>query len=353
VKAAYTGVAATLIGGKTTHSIAGISKRLTGNISQATKSKLQMFWKSKMYLIINKFSMLSKSFLATLFNNISTGKQGSDTFFDTSFGGVNMLLCGNLHQFPPVAKNRQEFLFTLVNPAMDSTLCQSGHSVYKEFKIVIVLKEQKQVKDPVWHRMLTNLQKGQMQNEDIIMLRDMIVGSPSKDKFDSEPWSDTPLITPRHAVCIMWNKMCTQKWCRKTQQQLLICPAQDTIAGAPLTLQEQISIATYNTQQKNSGNLLANKVKLTKGLKVMVTSNLATDLDIMNDAQGEIVDIILGEGEPELPQSSVVRLKKMPSCVLVKLSRMRASQLDGLAEGVILVEPLTSCITVPMITRTG
>jgi hypothetical protein len=107
--------------------------------------------------------------------------------------------------------------------------------------------------------MLTNLWDGQMQNEDIVMLRDMIVGSPSKDKFNSEPWSDTPLITPRHAVLIMWNKLSARKWYRKTQQQLLISPAHDTIAGAPLTLQEWISIATYNTQQKNSGNLLADE----------------------------------------------------------------------------------------------
>jgi ATP-dependent exoDNAse (exonuclease V) alpha subunit len=99
--------------------------------------------------------------------------------------------------------------------------------------------------------------------------------------------------------------------------------------------------------------LLADEVELVKGLKVMVTNNLATDLDITNRARGEIVDIIFDQDEPEFPDSSIVRLHKMPRCVLVKLARTRASQLDGLDEGVIPVEPMMCKMKVPMTDKTG
>jgi hypothetical protein len=296
---------------------------------------------------------VTKTFLATLSNNILIGKQGSETFFsDWSFGGINVVLCGDLHQFPPVAKNRQEFLFTPTK-AKDSQQCQLGRTQYEEFKTVVVLKEQKRITDPVWHEMLTNLRNGQMQKEDVEMLRELIVGGSLNDKFDVEPWSNACLVTPRHAVHIVWNKLCARKWCRKSGRQLFICPAQDTVEDCPLTLSQRISVARFSPEKKNRGTLLADEVELAKGLKVMVTNNLATDLDITNRARGEIVDIIFDKDEPDFPDSLIVRLHKMPRCVLVKLARTRASQLDGLDEGVIPVEPMTCKMKIPMADTTG
>ena len=66
VKAAYTGVAASLVDGKTTHVIAGLSLHSKGAVKDETKKKLQEFWQEVRYLIIDEFSMLSRSFLATV-----------------------------------------------------------------------------------------------------------------------------------------------------------------------------------------------------------------------------------------------------------------------------------------------
>ena len=76
-------------------------------------------------------------------------------------------------------------------------------------------------------------------------------------------------------------------------------------------------------------------------MKVMVTSNIKTDLDVTNGARGEIVDIILHPDELTLEDGPVVKLKYLPSYVLVKLTRTRASQLEGLDEGIIPVEVAT------------
>lgn len=117
-KAAFTGVAASLIGGKTTHSIAMITRGDNRSLKQDSKEKLQQFWKHVQYLIIDEMSMLSKSFLAKLSRNIAIGKATDDhTPSPHSFGGINVIMCGDFHQFPPVAdvqfmKNSTPSLFS-------------------------------------------------------------------------------------------------------------------------------------------------------------------------------------------------------------------------------------------------
>ena len=71
----------------------------------------------------------------------------------------------------------------------------------------------------------------------------------------------------------------------------------------------------------------------------MVTDNIETDLDITNGARGKIVDIILHPDEPPIGNSPVVHLRYMPLYILVKLTRTRATPLEGLQNNVIPIEP--------------
>ena len=83
-------------------------------------------------------------------------------------------------------------------------------------------------------------------------------------------------------------------------------------------------------------------------MKVMVTQNVATDLDIMNGAQGTIVNIWLNPDEPPVvPGQPLIKLKHLLVCILVKLECTCATQLKDLEEFVIPVEPAckTYCIT--------
>ena len=76
------------------------------------------------------------------------------------------------------------------------------------------------------------------------------------------------------------------------------------------------------------------------GRKVMVTQNVVTDLDITNGARGTIVAIWLRPDEPSICDlQPTIELKYLPPCVLVKLDHTRTSQLTGLEERVIPVEP--------------
>ncbi|HEV7737986.1 MAG TPA: hypothetical protein VGO47_11520 [Chlamydiales bacterium] len=107
-------------------------------------------------------------------------------------------------------------------------------------------------------------------------------------------------------------------------------------------------------QKSRYGKDLPSKIEIAKGMKVLVTNNLETDLDITNGAKGEIVDIVLHPDEPINDHSKpIVHLQYLPLYILVKLDRTRASKLAGLEEGVIPIEPVSSTMKIIMRTAAG
>ena len=179
MKAAYTGVAASLVNGKTTHVIASLSLNSKGSVTDASKKKLQDFWRNIRYLIIDEYSMLSKTFLATLSRNIAIGMEGSLGFQPGhSFGGLNVILCGDLHQFPPVACGKREALYHPIS-TKDSLDAQLGRRIYEEFTTVVILKEQVRVTDPTWRDFLDHLRYGRVETRHLRMLRTLLLKRPS------------------------------------------------------------------------------------------------------------------------------------------------------------------------------
>jgi len=370
MKAAYTGVAASLVDGKTTHVIGSLSLGSKDDVSDAAKKKLQDFWRSVRYLIIDEYSMLSKSFLATLSRNISIGMEGSRGFQrGMSFGGLNVILCGDLHQFPPVACGKREPLYYPIRADEPITL-QVGRRIYEEFSTVVILQEQMRVTDHIWRDFLNHLRYGRVEPRHLKMLRTLLLKrqisgpspacspnttslpdphpSPTETpnpsvNFSAQPWADASLITPRHTVRTRWNEAATQKWCTDSKAPLFICPSLDTIKGSPLTLEERYALVSPPKKGKRRRDKgLPDSIHLAIGMKVMVTNNLQTDLDITNGARGIIIDIILNPDEPPLDEGSVVKLKYLPECVLVKLSRTRAAALPNLEEGVIPIQRVST-----------
>ena len=192
IKAAYTGVAASLIDGKTTHVIGGIS--LFGNEIQLTaeaRAKLQQFWKHKRYLILDEYSMLAKDFFSLLLWNIGIEKKGgTDNIHSQSFEGINVIICGDLHQFTPVAQPLHSALYYPSDQLRDSIDSQLGCAIYKEFSTVVTLKKQMRVTDSVWHEFLQHLRHGHVQEHHLSLLKSLIVGkSPEMNvNFQEESW---------------------------------------------------------------------------------------------------------------------------------------------------------------------
>ena len=353
LKAAYTSVTASLIDGKTTHVIGMIST--TGRLmSDETKAKLQQFWRFPIYLIINEISMISKAFLAVLSRHISMGKGAGvvDGIGSESFGGISVIFCGDFHQFPPVACGPNKALYEPSNMGRDSVDSQLGHAIYEEFKVVVILRKQWCVTDPTWQDFLTHLRYGQVQEHHLTMLRHQIVKHPHclPTDFSTPPWNDAALVTPQHAVCTLWNDSAVRKHCSESHQQLFICLAEDRINGRKLTLPEHYGVATRKAainmesglkKRRRWKNDLPDTIQIAIGMKVMVTENVETGLDITNGARGEIVDIILDPNKPPIGNDPIVTLKCLPAYILVKMARTRATQLEGLDENVIPVQVAT------------
>ena len=342
VKGAYTGIAASLIDGKTLHVLAGIPVR-GGRQSASTLKKLHEFWRTKRYLIIDEVSMLSRSFFARLCRIITTAMERGD---EEVFGGLNVILVGDFHQFPPVVARHSAPLYWPVDPRHDCEDDILGRKIFEQFLTVVQLKEQIRVKDAVWHDVLQHIRYGNCRQEHIDTIKKLIITDPNcpPTDFNISPWKDARLVTPRHSVRIQWNSAAIKKHCAETHHRLYICPADDKIGDRPVTNEERIAILARSKgsqSQMETGGLMKD-LELAIGAPVMVTQIILTDLDVANGVRGEIEGIVFDERERLIvsTESHSVRLRYPPRYVLVKLHRTKAPSLAGLAPNVIPIEPV-------------
>lgn len=348
VKGAYTGIAASLIDGKTLHVLAGIPVR-GGKQSAQTLKKLREFWRTKRYLIIDEVSMLSRSFFAKLCQIISTAMESDN---DKVFGGLNVILVGDFHQFPPVVSRRSAPLYWPVDCRDDSEDDILGRKVYEQFTTVVQLKEQIRVKDEVWHDVLQHVRYGNCRQQHIDTIKKLIVTDPEcpSTDFNSPSWKDAKLITPRHAVRTQWNSAAVKKHCSETHHRLYTFQAEDTINGRPVTNDEKIAIMTQTKGSKNHTDHagLSKDIELAIGAPVMVTLNILTDLDVANGVRGRVEGLVLDERERliQTKETHTIRLRYPPRYVLVKLDRTKAPNLDGLSPNVIPIVPVKKTFTI-------
>jgi len=352
VKGAYTGIAASVIDGKTLHAICQllVGKR-KGEMTEKRKKKLQEFWKSKSYLIIDEISMVSKTLFATLSKMVEIGKAGTDEMATRSFGGLNVILVGDFHQFPPVAGGANDALYKKVKPAKDTAEMILGRRLFEEFTTVVILRQQMRVVDEEWRKFLSQLRFGDVSSESLTMLRELIIGRETRnDDFGGAAAGDCALVTPRHAVRNSWNGAAIRDFCSRTGRMLYICPAEDVVGktGNPPNLYERwaMEVRLQTTGRRNRTDL-PEEIELAIGAKVMVTQNIDTDLDIANGSRGEIVEIVLHPDEGNVVgHNGVARLSKPPLYVLVKLQRTKLRGLAGLEQSVVPVEPRTSSMQI-------
>ncbi|OCH94196.1 hypothetical protein OBBRIDRAFT_810692 [Obba rivulosa] len=274
---------------------------MNGKCSHRAKVELQAFWQHKQYLI--------KSFLAQLLRNIGIGKEVPDNDLQTTaFGGINIILCKDLHQFAPVGTFAHEALYKPIRVDEDTLTSQVGCKLYEQFDQVVILKEQ-----------MRRLRHGEVEKGDIQMLKGLVLGSKEAAvDFDDEPWNEACLVTPRHAIHEQWNAAAVRKWCQKSEEQLFIIN--------DLTMLEAYAVASHaNRSRQSKWHHLPDTIEIACGIKVMVTMNIHTDLDIANGSREEIVDIVLHPNEPDHTGEAVVQLQYLLLFLLVKLHHTRAS----------------------------
>ncbi|KZV78438.1 hypothetical protein EXIGLDRAFT_578011, partial [Exidia glandulosa HHB12029] len=242
------------------------------------RRKLEAFWAQVRYLIIDEISMVSCEFLQKLASIVGEAKGGS---------------------FPPVGGR------PLYWPS-DASLKEEekiGRQLYEQFETVVILKQQMRTDDPVWRGFLGRLRHGACNRQDEELLQTMNMRSAQYDTTDlGEEWNEAILVTPRHAVRRRWNQAALRKHCQSSGRQLYKCRSWDTIGGRALTLRERFMLAEQNARKhyRSVQKTLEDVIELAVGMKVMITLNMQTDIDLANGARGEIVDIVLHPDEPNI-----------------------------------------------------
>ena len=129
----------------------------------------------------------------------------------TPFGGLNIILLGDFHQFPPVVNNSKE----LYNSSLPKNNCQIGRHLYEQLSTVIKLEEHMHVHDPEWNESLQRSQTGDCTKDDILAIRKLVLSNPDCDvpDFTCPPWDETILITPCNGVCTRWNQIWLSEHC--------------------------------------------------------------------------------------------------------------------------------------------
>ena len=254
------------------------------------------------------------------------------------FGGINVILFGDLHQFPPV-RNMLGALYGKTNKTKRASV---GQAIYHQFETVVTLTEQIRIRDTRWMELLARSREGECTEEDLDILQTLVLTNPDcvVPDFSVAPWNEAILVTPRHSARTYWNKAALHKHCANTGNVLYCCDAEDTIGAdnRPLTLKQRVEVAKL---AENTTGKLPGQLEFAIGMKAMVLINIAMEADLANRARGEIVDIVLDPREPKqvVNESGITKLCYPPAMLLFKPYHYTFKSLEGLPEGVIPIFP--------------
>lgn len=353
-KTAMSGVAATLIGGTTLHSWGAIPAigTPTGDewmdrrsTTKEVKARRQRNIANTEWLAIDEVSMLTTDLLTLTSQVAGFVKTGSGRADSTvPFGGINVLLMGDFHQFPPVG-NPQGALYSAPNLIKkEATSRIVGRNIYSQFETVITLTEQMRITDDAWMHILQRSRTGDCTKEDLGEIRKLVLTNPKCDipDLDEAPWDDVILVTPRNIMRERWNGAALRRHCVKSGELLYVCQAEDAIGKdrREPTMEEMTIIAGLDPD--DDMRKLHTRIEIAIGMKAMVTVNISTEADLANGTRGTVTDIILDHRE-ELDASEiasgVVTLLYPPEMIVFKPLKSTFPRFEGLKDGEIPLFP--------------
>jgi hypothetical protein len=278
-KTALSGVAASLVGGTTLHWFAGIPPQTTpqsdiwpDNSSKTVKERRTKNISAAEWLAVDESGMCTTDVLTLLSQVCGKVRAGDGSATSTApFGGLNVLLMGDFHQFPPVGNSNA----ALYCPALSRNTSIVGKAIYLQFETVIMLVKQERITDYVWMHLLQRARIGECTKADVAEIRALVLSNPKCDvpDFSVLPWSEAVLVTHRNAVRAAWNRAALRKHCAQTGNLLYICDAEDTLGDshAPLNMEQKVIVASMKLgDSKNSKGTkkLRHRIEIAIGTRV-------------------------------------------------------------------------------------
>ncbi|KAL4608293.1 ATP-dependent DNA helicase PIF1 [Arapaima gigas] len=255
---ASTGVAACHIGGTTLHNFAGIgsgSAPLEQCLELAQRPGVLQHWTSCRHLIIDEISMVEAEFFDKLEAIARSIKRSSEPF-----GGIQLIVCGDFLQLPPVTKGKGKPSF-----CFQANLCRQAKSWRKCIHLNMELTEVRRQTDKAFVSILQEVRLGRVTEEVTSELM-----KTAYNRIERDGILATRLCTHKDDV-EMTNE-------NKLQQLPGVLHSFEAVDSDPLL------VKTIDAQSP-VGQLLQLKV----GAQVMLTKNLDVQRGLVNGARGVVV----------------------------------------------------------------
>lgn len=271
---AMTGIAATLLPfGKTLHSWGGIGlakgdeEEILSKVRRNKKIREQ--WQTVELLIIDEVSMLTAELFEKL-DYVARKVRKSDKFF----GGIQLLLCGDFCQLPPVGSSEYCFQSELF---MDNIDCYLLDKIFR------------QQHDATFQEILNDLRFGVLSTEHRELLKGRIVSSPGE--------KDGIIPTQLFPTNVEVNNIN-----EKELQKLLDTGNESKVYGAITKVCEPDGkiLPSKNPLYKKAIELLEksymteNELKLCVGAQVMLVYNLSVEEGLANGSRGVVTGFLKG-----------------------------------------------------------
>lgn len=304
------------------------------------------------WVAIDEVSMMTTSQMALMSQVAGKVRNGDSSINSTvPFGGLNVILLVDFHQFEPVG-NPHESLYSQPRPGRtEKQLSVIGRNLYSQFDTVVTLTEQRRITDLSWEKTLWRARTGDCTREDLHEIRKLVLTNPECDipNFDEEPWDEVTLVTPRNSMRALWNSAALKKHCQKTGEILYVCDAENTVGKDHLKpdMEQKATIAQIAVDDLDG---VPHRIKFAVGMKAMVTKNIATDADLANGSRGIITDIVLDARESidseQADREGVVKLEYPLAVIIFKPYHHTFPKFEGLKEGEIPIFPVEHNFTI-------
>ncbi|XP_015188755.1 PREDICTED: ATP-dependent DNA helicase PIF1 [Polistes dominula] len=255
IATASTGVAACHIGGVTLHQFAGIglgNGTLERVFQLASRPYSASVWRKTKHLIIDEISMVEADFFDKL---EAVARHVRKT--ERPFGGIQLILCGDFFQLPPISKRDGEVKFCFQSEAWEKC-------VHFNFELRIVHRQ----KDPEFIEILNNIRIGRVTDS----ISDTLKAT-AKQKIESNGVLATRLCTHINEADEINDFQLNEL---KGESKTYI--AQDSDQMMTKTLDQQLPVP--------------GKLILKVGAQVMLLKNINLSTGLVNGARGIVIKFV-------------------------------------------------------------
>jgi len=293
VLGAATGAAASLIDGNTVHSLFHLPKNqdkfapLTGDRARALTNK----FRNIKYIILDEFSLLGCTRIAMIDKRCreATGN------YEEPFGGLCIMLLGDLKQLPPVLDT------AVYSPHFRTLMSMHGIEMFRSFQKKFVLKTCFRQDKDEFLSVLDNLSNGIFTTEDYkIISRQFLHLKNTKELYE---FKDALRLFAGKDEVKFYNKK------RLSEQKNDTTNANEPV----LKINAQHNCNTAKNESTEAAEGLQKHLYLAKGCKIMLQHNLWVTKGLVNGTIGFIHDILFEEGKDPKTETPLVLLCIFPS----------------------------------------